>query len=189
VLTIDLPPPLSLTNDDVLVSIDKRAFIPVSTLQSASSAPLDFILVVDSSSSAMRSSIRTTALRETAKFIAALRTTGITVRAAVVEFNASPRIVQNLTDEPIESGLERLSPGGGSTLHDALTIAAQIAQQSSGSTRRVIFVVSDGEDNLSNATPNEVVQAAIRSGAQINALSLGEPPRQYAPIRDGEINS
>jgi Ca-activated chloride channel homolog len=81
-------------------------------------------------------------------------------------------------------GLEQLSPGGASALHDALALAARLAQeQSAPSARRIILVVTDGEDNMSNTTREEVVQAATRACASIYALSLGEPPSQYAPLR------
>jgi hypothetical protein len=123
-----------------------------------------------------------TELSDVSRFITGLRNSGIAVRAGVVEFTATARIVQNLTDDSIESSLEHLSPGGGSTLYDALFLATSIAQQCPASSRRLILLVSDGEDNLSNATPDEVVQAAVRSVSPIYALSLGEPARQYAPM-------
>lgn len=181
-LTVETASPVPLSSTDVLVSIDKGPFAPVSSLQSASSAPLAFILVVDSSSSAVRSKFRSAALDEVPKFLAAVRSAGISVRTAVVEFNAKSRVVQGFTSDPIESSLGRLSPGGGSTLHDALALAARLAQQSPASNRRIILALTDGEDNLSNTTREEVVQAAIRSSAPIYALSLGEPPPQYAPF-------
>jgi hypothetical protein len=46
----------------------------------------------------------------------------------------------------------------------------------------MILAITDGEDNLSNTTREEVVRAAIRASAPIYALSLGEPPTQYAPL-------
>jgi hypothetical protein len=121
-------------------------------------------------------------LVEVPKFVTAVRNTGITVRTAVVEFNAASRVVQNFTSDSIESTLERLSSGGGSALHDSLSLAARLAQESPVSNRRIILVVTDGEDNLSNTTPDEVVKAATRACAPIYALSLGEPPAQYAPL-------
>ena len=181
-LTIETPSPQLLSSADVLVSVDKQPFAPVSTLQNASTAPLDIVLVVDSSWSAVRSKLRTAVLKEVPNFITAVRNSGITVKTAVVEFNAASRIVQNFTSDPIDSSLERLSPGGGSTLHDALSLAAGLAQQSPESSRHLILVVSDGEDNLSNATPDEVVQAAIRASSPIYAVSLGEPLPQYVSI-------
>jgi VWFA-related protein len=181
-LTVETASPMLMSSTDVLVSVDKQPFAPVSKLQSASSAPLDFILVVDSSSSAVRSKLRSTALVEVPKFVTAVRNTGITVRTAVVEFNAASRVVQNFTSDSIESTLERLSSGGGSALHDSLSLAARLAQESPVSNRRIILVVTDGEDNLSNTTPDEVVKAATRACAPIYALSLGEPPAQYAPL-------
>jgi|KBSMisStaDraftv2_1062788.scaffolds.fasta_scaffold145993_3 VWFA-related protein len=181
-LTVETASPVSVSSTDVLVSVDKKPFAPVSKLESASAAPLDFILVVDSSSSAVRSKLRTTALVEVPKFITTVRNSGITVRTAVVDFNAASRVVQNFTSDSIESSFERLSSGGGSTLHDSLSLAARLAQQSPASNRRIILVVTDGEDNLSSTTADEVVKAATRACSPIYALSLGEPPAQYAPL-------
>jgi VWFA-related protein len=166
------------------VSVGKQPFAPVLQLRGASSAPLDFVLVADSSSSAALSTLRSPALKGVSKFVAAVRRSGISVRAALVEFNAKARVVQNFTSDPIESGLEQLSPGGASALHDALALAARLVQeQSAPSARRIILVVTDGEDNMSNTTREEVVQAAARASASIYALSLGEPPSQYAPLQ------
>lgn len=165
-LTIETASPTPLNNTDVLVSVDKQPFAPVLQLQGASSAPVDFVLVVDSSSSAASSKLRSPALNGVPKFVAAVRN-GIAVRTAVIEFSAKARVVQNFTSDPIEGSLKKLSPGGGSALQDALALAARLAQQSSPSARRIILVVTDGEDNLSNTTREEVVQAAIRASASI----------------------
>jgi VWFA-related protein len=181
-LTIETASPTQLNNTDVLVSVGKQPFAPVLELQGASSAPLDFVLVVDSSSSAARSKLRSPALNGIPRFLAAVRNSGIAVRTALVEFSRKARVVQDFTSDPIEGSLKKLSPGGGSALQDALALAARLAQQSAPPARRIILVVTDGEDNLSNTTREEVVQAAVRASASIYALSLGEPPSQYAPL-------
>jgi VWFA-related protein len=181
-LTIETASPTPLNNTDVLVSVGKQPFAPVLQLQGASSAPLDFVLVVDSSSSAARSRLRGPALNGVPKFVTEVRNSGIAVRTALVEFSTKARIVQNFTNDPIEGSLKKLSPGGGTALQDALVLASRLAQQSAPSARRIIFVVTDGEDNLSNSTRKEGVQAAVRASASIYALSLGEPPSQYAPL-------
>ncbi len=180
-LTIETASPTPLNNTDVQASVGKRPYAPVLQLQGASSAPLDFVLVVDSSSSAVSSRLRSPALNRVPKFVAAVRSSGIAVRTALVEFSAKARVVQSFTSDPIEGSFRKLSPGGGSALQDALALAARLAQQSS-SARRIILVVTDGEDNLSSTTREEVAEAAIRASAPIYALSLGEPQLQYAPL-------
>jgi VWFA-related protein len=172
------------SNSDVLVSVNKQPFAPVLQLQAASTSPLDLVLVVDTSSSAARSTLLNPALNGVIKFVAAVRSSGIAVRTALVEFNAKARVVQNFTSDPIENSLRKLAPGGASAMYDALALAARLAQQSAPSTRRIILVVSDGEDNLSNTTREEAAKAAVQASSSIYAISLGEPPSQYAPFPD-----
>jgi Ca-activated chloride channel homolog len=181
-LTIETASRAPLNNTDVLASVNKQPFAPVLQLLGASSAPLDLVLVVDTSTSATRSKLLNPALNGAVRFVAAVRSSGIAVRTALVEFNARVRVVQNFTSDPLENSLKELSPGGASAMYDALASAARLAQESAPSTRRIILVVTDGEDNLSHTTRDEVVKAAGRASASIYAIALGEPPSQYAPL-------
>lgn len=99
-----------------------------------------------------------------------------TDRAFVVAFKSMPTLTQDFTDDPdlLASGVKKLAPGGGSAVYDALYLAATrklMGTQADRPVRRLIILISDGEDNQSRVTANEVIEAARRAEVAIYAIS------------------
>lgn len=98
-----------------------------------------------------------------------------TDRAFVVAFKSMPTLTQDFTDDPnlLASGVRRLAPGGGSAVYDAVYLAAtrQLGTHADRPVRRLIILISDGEDNQSRVTANEVIEAARRAEVAIYAIS------------------
>jgi Ca-activated chloride channel homolog len=98
-----------------------------------------------------------------------------TDQAFVMTFNSVPRLTQSFTDDPhqLASGVEKLAPGGGSAVFDALYLAAKqlMGTRADRPVRRVIILISDGEDNQSRVTAPEVIEAARRAEVTIYAIS------------------
>ena len=99
-----------------------------------------------------------------------------TDQAFVMAFNSTPRLVQDFTDDPqlLASGVEKLTPGGGSAVYDALYAAASeklMGTHADRPVRRVIILISDGEDNQSRVKAGDVVEAARRAEVSIYAIS------------------
>jgi VWFA-related protein len=100
----------------------------------------------------------------------------ITDQAFVITFNSLPTLTQGFTDDPhlLASGIEKLAPGGGSAVYDALHLAATrqfMGTRADRPIRRVIILISDGEDNQSRVTASEVIEAARRAEVTIYAIS------------------
>src|SRR5215471_12582595 len=86
--------------------------------------------------------------------------------AFVLGFNQNPDLVQDLTGDTqlLASAIQNLPLGGGTAIYDALNFACQrlLQQTDVGLTRRVLVVVTDGQDNSSRVSPTQIIENAIR---------------------------
>ena len=73
----------------------------------------------------------------------------------------------------IEAGLNRYVPGGKTALHDAV-IAALEHLQEAGHQKRVLVVLSDGDDNASQHSSDTMLERATRSDALIYTVSTAD---------------
>ena len=97
-------------------------------------------------------------------------------RAFVVDFDATPEVAQDFTDntELLARGVRGMRPGGGTAMYDAIYYACRdkLMKAPKGSpVRRAIILVSDGEDNLSHVTREEAIEMAQRAEAVIYTIS------------------
>jgi VWFA-related protein len=116
--------------------------------------------------------------------------------AFLMTFDNEPQIIQDYTDDfsLLQSAIEEQRAGGGTALNDAIVMAAQklehppLPKSGESEVRRVIVIISDGNDDLSDHALSDAIDAAIRSEAAIfavstntNWLSVDEPshPKKY----------
>jgi len=96
-------------------------------------------------------------------------------KAMVVSFDTSVQTNCDLTSstDKLTNAIQDLRPGGGTAFYDALKSASdRLAQeQPSYQFRRLIVIVSDGEDNQSHATRDEALGAAQQADTFIYAIS------------------
>jgi VWFA-related protein len=97
-------------------------------------------------------------------------------KAFVVGFDATPEVTQDFTDstESLSAGVRMLRAGGGTAMYDALYFACRdklLKQEQTGSVRRAIILLSDGEDNLSHVTREEAIEMAQRADTIVYTIS------------------
>ncbi|MFZ0284058.1 MAG: VWA domain-containing protein [Terriglobales bacterium] len=97
-------------------------------------------------------------------------------RAFVVGFDVTPEVTQDFTDdtEALSVGIRSLRPGGGTALFDALYFACRdklLKASPNGAVRRVIILLSDGDDNQSHVTREEAIDMAERAGVVVYTIS------------------
>ena len=96
-------------------------------------------------------------------------------KAMVVSFDSSVQTVCDLTSntEKLSAAIHDLRPGGGTAFYDALRTAAERLgqEQPSYQFRRIIIIVSDGDDNQSRGTRDQALQAAQQADTFIYAIS------------------
>jgi VWFA-related protein len=73
----------------------------------------------------------------------------------------------------IETAVTRFAPGGKTALHDAVMAGLEHLQEASHQ-KRVLVVLSDGEDNASVHSDDVMVERAVRSDALIYTISTAQ---------------
>lgn len=99
--------------------------------------------------------------------------------AFLMTFDNEPEVVQGFTGDLalLIDAIHNQRAGGGTALHDAIFRASEMLLNPplppgpDPEVRRVIVVISDGDDNLSDHALSDAIESAIRSEAAIYAIS------------------
>jgi VWFA-related protein len=99
--------------------------------------------------------------------------------AFLMTFDNEPEVIQDYTGDmaQLTKAIRQQRAGGGTALHDAIFKAADkltnppLAPAPNPEVRRVLVVISDGEDNLSDHALSDALERAIRAEASIYAIS------------------
>ena len=98
--------------------------------------------------------------------------------AFLMIFDNEPAVIQDYTDDAsvLTQAVQRQRAGGGTALYDAVIQASQKLTQAPPSAdgspvRRVIVVITDGDDNLSGGARGGAIEAAERGGVAIYCIS------------------
>lgn len=91
----------------------------------------------------------------------------------LVTFDTTVQVLQDFTDSPelLSEAVREIRVGGSSSMYDAiyLSIDQKVAQRPAG--RRIMVVVSDGDDNSSEKTLEEALEVAQRNDVVIYTIS------------------
>ena len=99
--------------------------------------------------------------------------------AFLMTFDNEPEVVQGFTGDLalLTDAIHNQRAGGGTALHDAIYRASEMLSNPplppgpDPEVRRVIVVISDGDDNLSDHALSDAIESAIRSETAIYAIS------------------
>jgi VWFA-related protein len=103
-------------------------------------------------------------------------------RAFVMGFDVTPTVTQDWTNnvDALETGVNRLRPGGGTALYDAVYTACRdkLLDVSRGQepVRKAMVLISDGEDNQSRVYLDEAIKECQRAETIIYAISTNWTP-------------
>jgi Ca-activated chloride channel family protein len=100
-------------------------------------------------------------------------------QAFLMTFDNEPEVIQDFTGDLslLSDAIRKQRAGGGTALDDAIYRAAEklsnppLPKGPNPEVRRVLVVISDGDDNLSDHALSESVEAAIRAEAAIYCVS------------------
>lgn len=179
------------TLSELSVSVDKQQ-AQVTTLRSAKDDALLFALVVDASSSDKSS---TALIRKAAvQLFQGLSTNSN--RGYLALFNLSVAISrQPVQVSEAQSVLEATKFGGATAVYDAIgkTCVEKLSRSGNVDTpRRVILLISDGEDNQSHITSSAAQAACEKEGVAVFALVVHSPlggPRGEQFLRELSQNT
>lgn len=116
--------------------------------------------------------------------------------AFLMTFDNEPEVVQDYTDDvgELSDAIRRQRAGGGTALNDAIfmasqkLIAAPLPTGPDPQVRRVLVVISDGDDDLSDHALSEALEEAIRAEVAVYTISTNtdwiavdnpDQPRKY----------
>ena len=167
-------PAKDLTISDFSISEDNQPAVDyeVTAIQNTQQ-PLAIALVVDTSGS-MGSIIAPTPLQravEAAKSFVDQLT--VQDQVAVIKFSDSPNVLQGLTADKnlVKSSLDTLKPEKNTALYDAIIEAVTILKSNSG--RRIIVLITDGEDTSSIFNFDQAVDEASSWSIPIYPIGFG----------------
>jgi Ca-activated chloride channel family protein len=150
----------NLKKDDFKVFEDEKPQ-GITNFSSESNLPLTITLLVDTSGS----------IRDKLKFEeeAAIEFFYSTLqrgkdKALVISFDSGVELLQDFTDDPekLADTIRKIRAGGGTSLYDAiyLAIKEKLANQDG---RRIVILISDGDDNSSRVSLTETLDAAQKN--------------------------
>ena len=103
-------------------------------------------------------------------------------RAFVMGFDVTPTLTADWTKDldALETGVDKLSPGGGTALYDAVYTACRdkLLDQARGQepVRKALILLSDGDDNQSRVYLSEAIKMCQRSETIIYSISTNWTP-------------
>jgi VWFA-related protein len=95
--------------------------------------------------------------------------------AFVVDFNSEPYIDQDFTSSivKLQQGLSYVKAGGGTALYDAVIASADYLSKNAKQSKQVLLIVTDGDDNSSNASLEEAIhRVQALDGPSIYCIGL-----------------
>jgi VWFA-related protein len=102
----------------------------------------------------------------------------------IIDFNEKAVLAKDFTDniEDLEKALRNPEASGETAMRDALRLGIEHLRHSAHRDKKVLLVVTDGEDNSSVETQAHLVEAAQQNGAIVYAVGLvgAEEPESAA---------
>ena len=169
----------NLKQSDFALLDDQKAPARVNSFHQQINLPLRVGIVIDASTS-IRSRFQFEQQAATEFLLQILKARSD--RAFVMGFDVTPNVTQDWTNniDSLETGVNRLRPGGGTALFDAVYTACRdkLLDVSRGQepTRKAIVLLSDGEDNQSRAYLDEAIKECQRAETIIYGISTNWTP-------------
>jgi VWFA-related protein len=132
-------------------------------------APVSLGLIIDSSASMQvrRAQVAAAALK-------LVRASNKDDEVFIMTFNDKPALVQDFTHDigQLEKSLGGINSSGATAMRDAMSLGVEHLKRLAHNTKKVLLVVTDGEDNSSFEALDRVVRAAQQSEILIYAIGL-----------------
>jgi VWFA-related protein len=136
--------------------------------------PLTTLLVIDISGSMINSNKMAGAKAAAVAYIEQMRPED---QAGVIGFNTEVKVVQPVTGDraALKSAINSLVPDGNTAMFNALDKGVDVLEPIQG--RKTIVLLSDGLDNVSQLTMDDIIQSIGPAGLSISTIGLGDPEK------------
>jgi len=172
----------NLNQSDFALLDDGKAPTRVNSFHQQINLPLRVGLVIDASTS-IRSRFQFEQQSATEFLLQVLKARSD--RAFVMGFDVTPTVTADWTNDPdaLETGINKLTPGGGTALFDAVYMACRdklLTERGPEPVRKAIILISDGDDNQSRVYLPEAIKECERAETIIYAISTNWTPSRGA---------
>ena len=168
----------NLKQSDFALLDDQKAPYKVNSFRQQINLPLRVGIVIDASTS-IRTRFQFEQQAASEFLIETLKP--VADRAFVMGFDVTPNVTADWTNnlDALETGINRLRPGGGTALFDAVYTACRdklLTERGREPVRKAMILISDGDDNQSRVHPDEAIKMCERSETIIYAISTNWTP-------------
>jgi len=168
----------NLQQSDFALLDDQKAPAKVNSFHQQINLPLRVGIVIDASTS-IRSRFQFEQQSATEFLLQVLKAKSD--RAFVMGFDVTPTVTADWTNniDALETGVNRLRPGGGTALFDAVYTACRdklLTERGPEPVRKAMVLLSDGDDNQSRVHPDEAIKECQRAETIIYAISTNWTP-------------
>jgi len=168
--------PVSTVGKNDIRVIDEKYQAKVLTLAKGTEIPLRLVLLLDASNSESVSTLYQPALKAAWNLMSQVLV-GPDDKVAIVKFSSKPESpTQFLQRTELQNYKLDVRFGGASALQDAVRFACESRMDTDNTKpyRRVIILLSDGDDNSSQSTKEEAIAAALGTGTVLFVVSTRE---------------
>jgi Ca-activated chloride channel homolog len=155
---------------DLTILDDDKKQTAVTFFQSQTNLPLHVALVLDLSASiTARFNLERTTIRDFLR-----QATRPSDLVELFAFNQRVRFVAPIQNDwkQVSRRVKQLSPNGETALFDAVSVAAQWLAQDPRPARRIIILVTDGEENASKTTLNGTIAQVLRAETTVYSVNI-----------------
>ncbi len=168
----------NLRQSDFALLDDQKAPARVTSFRQQINLPLRVGIVIDASTS-IRTRFQFEQQSATEFLLQILKARSD--RAFVMGFDVTPTVTQDWTNnlDGLETGINRLRPGGGTALFDAVYTACRnklLSERGPEPVRKAMVLLSDGDDNQSRVHSDEAIKMCQRAETIIYAISTNWTP-------------
>ena len=166
--------PVGVDPSSIQISENGQVMTPtnVSGGKQGGIGPLTTMLVIDISGS-MKVGSKLDGAKTAAKaYVDQMRSED---QAGLISFDTHDTYVQKLTQDhtALKNAIDGLKPGSDTAMYNALISAEEALKDVQG--RKAIITLTDGMDNRSSHTTNDVISGISQSGLSISTIGLGDP--------------
>jgi VWFA-related protein len=166
-----------ITAEDLSIFDNKQPPQSIISVGSGRQLPLRIGMLIDASRSQQRAALYRPTAQAALDFLKQAMT-GPDDKAFIARFSTVTEATTWMTRDQMLQWRVNLNPDGGTALYDSIMFACRQRMQADSTlpARRVLIIVSDGDDNQSRVTRAEAIAAAQASGTMLFTITTNEAP-------------
>ncbi len=142
--------------------------------------PVSLCIIIDDSGSMM-----TKRSRVEAAAVAMVRESNPQDEVCIVNFNDDAYLDVPFTSDPhkMELGLARIDSRGGTAMRDAINMSLDYTKSAAKKDKKVLMVITDGNDNASSVSLENVVRRAYQTDTLVYAIGLFTDEEKHDAVK------